>query len=112
MISSIFSVKSEETSLKVCVSVYGWGRISVNYIKMEKIWNSPWENEIIKLLLGSTKESYEVKSHKFKIRLIRDSPGCPVVKTSPFNTEGAVSIPDQGAKLPHASQSKKPEHTQ
>ena len=112
MISSIFSVKSEETSLKVCVSVYGWGRISVNYIKMEKIWNSRWENEIIKLLLGITKESSEVKSHKFKIRLIRDSPGCPAVKTSPFNTEGTVSIPDQGAKLPHASQSKKPEHTQ
>ena len=29
-----------------------------------------------------------------------------MVKTSPFNTEGAVSIPDQGAKLPHATQSK------
>lgn len=60
MISSIFSVKSEETSLKACVSVYGWGRVSGNNIRMEKIWNSPWENEIIKLLLGSTKESSDV----------------------------------------------------
>ena len=90
MISSVFSVKSEETSLKVCVSVCGWVRVSGNYIRMEKIWNSPWENEIIQLLFGSTKESSEVKSHKFKIRLIRDSPGCAAVKTSPSNTEGAV----------------------
>ena len=32
-----------------------------------------------------------------------DFPGGPVVKTSPSNAEGAGSIPDQGAKIPHAS---------
>ena len=33
----------------------------------------------------------------------RDFPGSPVVKTSPSNAEGVGSIPDQGAKIPHAS---------
>ena len=29
-------------------------------------------------------------------------PGCPVVKTSPSNVGSEGSIPDQGAKIPHA----------
>ena len=33
----------------------------------------------------------------------RDFPGGPVVKTSPFSTEGAGLIPGQGAKIPRAS---------
>ena len=40
----------------------------------------------------------------------RDLPGSPVVKTSPSNAGGSGSIPGQGAKMPHASQSKKPKH--
>ena len=32
-----------------------------------------------------------------------DLPGGPVVKTSPFNTGVAGSIPSHGAKIPHAS---------
>ena len=35
-----------------------------------------------------------------------DFPGDPVVKTLPSNAAGAGSIPDQGAKIPHASQPK------
>ena len=31
-----------------------------------------------------------------------DFPGGPVVKTLPFNAGGAGSIPDWGAKIPHA----------
>ena len=33
----------------------------------------------------------------------RDFPGGPVVKTSPSNAGGAVSIPGPGAKIPHGS---------
>ena len=40
----------------------------------------------------------------------RDLPGSPVVKTSPSNAGSASSIPGQGAKMPHASQPKKPKH--
>ena len=32
--------------------------------------------------------------------------GDPVIKTSPSNVGGASSIPGQGAKIPHAFQSK------
>ena len=35
-----------------------------------------------------------------------DFPGCPVVKTSPSNAGDMGSIPGQGVKIPHASQSK------
>ena len=35
-----------------------------------------------------------------------DFPGGPAVETSPSNTGVAGSIPDQGAKIPHALQSK------
>ena len=37
-----------------------------------------------------------------------DFPGGPVDKTSPSNAGGVGLIPGQGAKLPHASQPKKP----
>ena len=36
-----------------------------------------------------------------------DFPGGPVVKTSPSKAGGAGSIPDRGAKIPHASWPKK-----
>ena len=36
----------------------------------------------------------------------RDFPGRLVVKTSPSNAGGTVSMPDQGAKIPHASWAK------
>ena len=39
--------------------------------------------------------------------LLRDFPGGPVVKTSPSNAGGASLIPGWGAKIPHASGSKK-----
>ena len=39
-----------------------------------------------------------------------DFPGGPVVKTSPSNAGGVGSIPDWGAKIPHASGPKKPKH--
>ena len=44
--------------------------------------------------------------NSFKSFLIRDFPGGPVVKTLPSNSGGAGSIPGQGAKIPHASQTK------
>ena len=34
---------------------------------------------------------------------LRDFPGGPVANTSPSNARGAGSIPDRGAKTPHAS---------
>ena len=37
---------------------------------------------------------------------MRDLPGSPLVKTSPSNAGGVGSIPDQGSKIPHASQPK------
>ena len=37
----------------------------------------------------------------------RDFPGGPVVKISPSDAGGIGLIPDQGAKIPHASQPKK-----
>ena len=40
----------------------------------------------------------------------RDFPGSPVVTTSRSNAGGAGSIPGRGAKMPHASQPKKPKH--
>ena len=36
--------------------------------------------------------------------------GGPVVKTLPYNGEGAGSIPGQAAKIPHALWPKKPKH--
>ena len=36
--------------------------------------------------------------------------GGPGVRTVPFNTGSAGSVPGGGAKFPHASQAKKPEH--
>ena len=36
----------------------------------------------------------------------QDFPGGTVVKTSPFSAEGACLVPDQGAKIPQASQPK------
>ena len=45
-----------------------------------------------------------------KINVGRDFPGGPVVKTLPSNAGGVGSIPGQGAKLPHASGTKKPKH--
>ena len=41
---------------------------------------------------------------------IRDFPEGPVVKTLPSNAGGAGSIPGREAKIPHASQPKKPKH--
>ena len=38
--------------------------------------------------------------------MLEDFSGCPVVKTSPSNTGGTESIPDLGAKIPHASEPK------
>ena len=43
---------------------------------------------------------------------MRDFPGGPVDKTSSTNAGGAGSIPRWGAKIPHASWLKKPEHKQ
>ena len=40
----------------------------------------------------------------FKITLDWDFPGAPVVKTSPSNARGVGSIPNWGAKTPHALQ--------
>ena len=40
----------------------------------------------------------------------RDFSGSPVVKTVPPNAGSAGSIPGQGAKIPHASQSKNQKH--
>ena len=37
----------------------------------------------------------------------RDFPGGAVIQTSPSNAEGAGTIPVQGAKIPHVSQTKK-----
>ena len=42
----------------------------------------------------------------FKRRGREDVPGGPVVKTSPSRSGGKGSIPDQGAKIQHASQPK------
>ena len=39
-----------------------------------------------------------------------DFPGGPVVKTLPSNAGGVGSIPGQTARIPHASQPKKPKH--
>ena len=39
----------------------------------------------------------------FKLHDYWDFPGCPVVKTVPFNSGCASSIPGQGTKIPHAS---------
>ena len=41
----------------------------------------------------------------------RDFPGGPVVKISPSDAGGIGLIPDQGAKIPHASQPKKKKKT-
>ena len=38
----------------------------------------------------------------------RDDPGGPLAKASPSDARGVDSIPDQGAEIPHASWSKKP----
>ena len=38
----------------------------------------------------------------------RDFPGCPVVRTSPFNAGSTGSVPGWAAKLPRAAQSKTP----
>ena len=40
----------------------------------------------------------------------KDFPGGPMVKTLPYNAGGAGSNPGQGARIPHASQPKKPKH--
>lgn len=37
------------------------------------------------------------------MRTFWDFPGCPVLKTSPFNAVGVGSIPSPGAKFLHAS---------
>ena len=37
-----------------------------------------------------------------KKTLTRDLPGSPMVSTPPSNARGAVSIPGQGTKIPHA----------
>ena len=46
-----------------------------------------------------------------KIEYLRDFPGKSVVKTLPFNARGTGLIPDQGAKIPHASGPKNPQKT-
>jgi len=38
-----------------------------------------------------------------KTGCFRDLPGGPIIWTLPSNTEGAGSIPGQGAEIPHAS---------
>ena len=43
---------------------------------------------------------------------LRDSPGSPVVKTSPSNAGDEGSIPGQGGKVPHASWPKNRQHKQ
>ena len=43
------------------------------------------------------------------LKLLRDFPGGPVVKTSPSNARGVGSIPGRGAKIPDASRTK-PKH--
>ena len=47
-----------------------------------------------------------IKIHAIKTDRTKDFPGCPVVKTSPFNAGAADSIFGQGAKIPYASQPK------
>ena len=42
--------------------------------------------------------------------LLRDFPGGPVVKTSPFNATGAGSIPSRGPKISPYLEAKKPKH--
>ena len=41
---------------------------------------------------------------------LRDCPGSPVVKTSPFNAGGAGSIPGWEAKISHAFTPQNPKH--
>ena len=45
--------------------------------------------------------------HVFQGKCFWDFPGGPVVKTSSSNSELQGLIPGQGAKLPHASETKK-----
>ena len=42
-------------------------------------------------------------SEQANVKLCWDFPGGSVVKTWPSNAGGAVSIPGQGARIPHAS---------
>ena len=50
--------------------------------------------------LNSTYKEREGNTQKC---LMRDYPGGPLIKTSPSKAGGASSIPDQKAKIPHAS---------
>ena len=43
---------------------------------------------------------------QYKIKVIGDLPGSPVVKNSPSNSGSVGSIPGQEAKTPHASVAK------
>ena len=47
-----------------------------------------------------------------KTKICRDFPGHPVVKTLSSNVGGVGFLPGQTAKIPHPSQSQKPEHEQ
>ena len=42
--------------------------------------------------------------------IVWDFTGGSMVKTSPCNAEGVGSVPGQGTKIPHDSQSKKSKH--
>lgn len=44
------------------------------------------------------------------IKMQGDFPGGPLVKALRFSAGGAGSIPDQGARIPHASGPKKSKH--
>ena len=51
-------------------------------------------------------------SFRFTAKLSRDFPAGPVVMTSPFNAEGAGSIPGGETKIPHASWQKNKQQQQ
>ena len=66
----------------------------------------PWGQPPVFPPLGMLTASPQSRalSVPFKITLDWDFPGAPVVKTSPSNARGVGSIPNWGAKTPHALQ--------
>ena len=52
----------------------------------------------------------EIQTRHIVKKLIKDSPGGPVVNTSPSSAGHVGSIPGRGAKIPHALWPKKPKH--
>ena len=78
---------------------------NVNVIMIEK-WCS-WDIQHLKLDKGWNWGKCDPKIYLINIlSILEDFPGGPVFGTLPSNAGGASSIPDQGAKIPCASQPK------